>query len=359
MQTAAPNDWFARWVAGAALFLAVLGFASAATAGPRLRVDNPVWDFGRIPNGTDQEHVFTVRNIGDADLQFLQVRPSCPECLSAYAKPAVLRPGQEGGIVATFDPRFLSGPVTREVYLETNDPDSRYATLTLHAVVETVFEIPSGGFRLGPAATERQARVILRIVDSSVTNALRVLSAPEGVEAGIEDLGDRRYAVTPRLVDPIPKGRRELRLVLGTGQPGHGTCLLVGELRNPDDLELVPETLDLPPIPGQQRRTLWVHQTGAEPMELVAVQASRGDFRFQVEPVGRRGDFRIQVVAVNLQNLQGESLGIVLRFRDRRGEVREQRVPIRLQLPGETPAASPGTRIANPDQPDDRPKVTP
>jgi hypothetical protein len=361
VQTRAPHDSVLRFLACVAILLTGLHLAPCVAAGPRprLKIDNPARDFGRIPNGSDLEYVYPLRNVGDADLHLRQVRASCPECLIAYAEPAVLGPGQQGGIVCTFDPRFLSGPVTREIYVESNDPDVPVAVLTLQAWVEPVFEIPSGGFRLGPAPAERQVRILVRAIDPSFTNTLRILSVTDGIEAKIESLGDRRHSLTAHLVEPIARGRRVVRMVVGTGRPGDATCLLVGELHNPDDLELIPEALDFLPVAGLQRRTLWVHQPGAEPMELVAVQASRGDFRIEVEPMRRPGDYRVQVAASGFQNTQGELLSLDLRFRDRQGVSRERRVPIRSQTLGETPHSDAGIGIANPSQHDPRPKATP
>lgn len=350
METSAPCGWSVRLLVRFAICLLGIGFSISTGAAPRLEIERSVWDMGRIPNGREIEHSFKIRNAGDTDLDLRQVRPSCPECLSALARPAVLRPGQEGTIDCRFDPRFLAGPVTREVFVESNDPRGALQVLTLHAQVEAVFEIPPERFRLSPRPTEREARLMVRVIDPTLTNELKVLSAPDSVEVTIARVGSRQHVVSVRLVDPVSKGRQALHLILGTGDPRHATCLLTGELCNPHDLEFIPEALVFLPISQPQRRVLWIQQHGSTPMELVDVQATQGSFRFGVESAARRGEYRIQVFTVDLEGVQGEQVNLRLRFRDQSGAPHERTVPIRREWAGTSESTATGIQIANPSR---------
>jgi hypothetical protein len=48
--------------------------AIATTGAPRIAADEPVFDFGAIEATDSVEHVFTIRNVGDADLKVERVQ---------------------------------------------------------------------------------------------------------------------------------------------------------------------------------------------------------------------------------------------------------------------------------------------
>ena len=58
-------------------------------------------------------------------------------CTTAELSSSVIPAGQRADLVVTFDPNFheTSGPVTRLVWLETNDPDMPVVELRLDANV--------------------------------------------------------------------------------------------------------------------------------------------------------------------------------------------------------------------------------
>ncbi|MFA5932883.1 MAG: DUF1573 domain-containing protein [Microgenomates group bacterium] len=108
------------------------------------------YDFKNIAfSGGDAIHEFKIKNIGDKDLQIANLATSC-HCTKVYFKSAkevsprfgmkgsssasdwvgILSPGEEGQVVADFDPTYHGpqgvGPISRIVSIETNDPDKPY-----------------------------------------------------------------------------------------------------------------------------------------------------------------------------------------------------------------------------------------
>ncbi len=65
-------------VAALAMLICISGVAMAADAprGPHISVAEPLHDFGAAVAGTVLEHVFVVRNTGDAVLEIRKVAPS-------------------------------------------------------------------------------------------------------------------------------------------------------------------------------------------------------------------------------------------------------------------------------------------
>ncbi|MBM4092928.1 MAG: DUF1573 domain-containing protein, partial [Planctomycetes bacterium] len=61
-----------------------------AAPGPRVRVDNPTHDFGRMDPLTERSHTFVIRNIGDAPLRLEQGPTTCKCTLSGLSNRHVL-----------------------------------------------------------------------------------------------------------------------------------------------------------------------------------------------------------------------------------------------------------------------------
>lgn len=105
---------------------------------PQANVDLPLsaWDWGVIPAMPPVAQTFPIQNTGDQPLLITNVVTSCG-CTTAQLSSSVIPAGQRADLVVTFDPNFhaTSGPVTRLVWLETNDPDQPVVELRMDANV--------------------------------------------------------------------------------------------------------------------------------------------------------------------------------------------------------------------------------
>lgn len=105
---------------------------------PQANVDLPVlsWDWGDIARVPPVQQTFPIQNTGDQPLLITNVVTSCG-CTTAHLSSSVIPAGQRADLLVTFDPNFheTSGPVTRLVWLETNDPDLPVVELRLDANV--------------------------------------------------------------------------------------------------------------------------------------------------------------------------------------------------------------------------------
>jgi hypothetical protein len=109
-----------------------------AAGTPQAKVDLPLtrWDWGTIPVRPPVKQTFPIQNRGDKPLIISNVVTSCG-CTTAELTSSVIPPGQRADLVVTFDPAFheTSGPVTRLVWLETNDPAMPVVELRMDANV--------------------------------------------------------------------------------------------------------------------------------------------------------------------------------------------------------------------------------
>jgi hypothetical protein len=105
---------------------------------PQPNVDVPLlrWDWGTIPVIPSVEQTFPIQNTGEKPLLITSVVTSCG-CTTAALSSSVIPPGQRADLKVTFDPSFHTtvGPVTRLIWLETNDPDQSLVEIRLDANV--------------------------------------------------------------------------------------------------------------------------------------------------------------------------------------------------------------------------------
>jgi len=116
----------------------------AAEKAPRLTIIEPVKDYGTVPKGDKLDWAFLVKNTGDADLNIISAKPGCGCTVADFDK--VVKPGQTGKVTAHVDTTAFAGPIAKTVTLETNDPSTPTAQLTIHAVVKPYVEAYPAGF---------------------------------------------------------------------------------------------------------------------------------------------------------------------------------------------------------------------
>lgn len=126
------------------LTLGLAGSALAQAAGPQLLLADPLKDFGTVAKGTKLEHTFSVRNTGASDLQILQVQPACGCTVADFDK--VIKPGETGKIHAVVETAAFSGPISKGITVQSNDPNQPSAQLTMRAVVQPYVEAYPAGF---------------------------------------------------------------------------------------------------------------------------------------------------------------------------------------------------------------------
>lgn len=127
----------------AALGLVLLVGLSTLLAGcaggePDIVLEEEQLDLGPVQNGEVRSFEVGVINQGSRDLVIEAVSTSCG-CTSARVIPTTLGPGESGSLQVTFDsgahgPEEL-GPVLKQVFIASNDPDSPEVEFRLSAEV--------------------------------------------------------------------------------------------------------------------------------------------------------------------------------------------------------------------------------
>src|SRR5438093_2215686 len=111
---------------------------------PRLTIVEPVKEYGEVAKGDKLDWSFIIKNTGNADLQIIAAKPGCGCTVADFDK--VIKPGSTGKVTAHVDTTAFAGPIAKSVTLETNDPNTPTAQLTIHAIVKPYVEAYPAGF---------------------------------------------------------------------------------------------------------------------------------------------------------------------------------------------------------------------
>lgn len=111
---------------------------------PRLTLVEPLKDFGTVPKGEKIDWAFVIKNTGTADLEILAAKPTCGCTVADFDK--VIKPGQTGKVAAHVDTTNFAGPISKAVTIESNDPSTPTAQVTISAVVKPYVEAYPAGY---------------------------------------------------------------------------------------------------------------------------------------------------------------------------------------------------------------------
>ncbi len=116
--------------------LIVVSIALAACSGGEAQIELEAThlDLGDVPNGQIATRDVVVRNTGDGILVVDALSTSCG-CTTATLEPMQIAPGESGMLHIEFDSgahgEELTGPLVRQVFLNSNDPAQPEATVEL------------------------------------------------------------------------------------------------------------------------------------------------------------------------------------------------------------------------------------
>ncbi|HVR39666.1 MAG TPA: DUF1573 domain-containing protein [Thermoanaerobaculia bacterium] len=166
----------------------------AAPKAPRLTVVDPVKDFGTVPKGEKLSWAFVVKNTGTADLEIISARPSCGCTVAEFDK--VIKPGETGKVTAAVDTTNFNGPIAKAVTLETNDPSTPNAQITIHATVKPYVEAyPAGFVRVNLLQGETEAQSVTIYSEEEAPFEITKIDAPvdwiKAEPVKIENTADR------------------------------------------------------------------------------------------------------------------------------------------------------------------------
>jgi hypothetical protein len=189
--------------------------ATASEKAPRLTIVEPVKDYGTVPKGDKLDWGFEIKNTGDSDLEILSAKPGCGCTVADFDK--VIKPGKSGKVTAHVDTTAFAGPIAKSVTIETNDPVSRTAQLTIHAIVKPYVEAFPAGFvryNLLQGDADSQSLVIYSEEDDPF-QITKIETPAEWIKAEYKKVDDPSQIV-PSVGKP---GQTQYKLTITVGGP--------------------------------------------------------------------------------------------------------------------------------------------
>lgn len=123
---------------------------------PKVVVDQPTHEFGRMILGGTDQHTFLIKNEGKAVLQLGEPEMTC-QCTVAKSAPSSIPPGESAEITLEWKPTAPTDVFSKGATIKTNDPDMPVLTLAVEGIVnEGVIAEPKGVWQIGsvPAGKE-------------------------------------------------------------------------------------------------------------------------------------------------------------------------------------------------------------
>lgn len=148
-----------------------------ATKGPRLTIVEPVKDFGIVAKGERLDWAFEIRNTGNADLEILAAKPTCGCTVADFTK--VIKPGESGKVHANVDTTAFAGPISKGVTIESNDPSTPVAQVTLAAIVKPYVDASKGYVRFNLLQGETAKETITLFSEETEPFEILKVDAPQ------------------------------------------------------------------------------------------------------------------------------------------------------------------------------------
>ncbi len=253
--------------------------ATAPQGGPRLELSEQEWNFGEVWQGRAITHEVTVRNVGDAPLEFLDVKSSCG-CTVISKPKSPLAPGESDTLTISYDAKKRVGPARQSFTMTTNDSVRPNAALQIVGTVKAAYEIePKEGLVFGQLFRSSQVAKTVRITNKYSEKMHLEITAGAGAGPYRLELKETepgtRWDLVATSEPPLPVGRFSTTVVLSTGVeqiPELGT-LVYGFVQAP--VAVRPAKLFWPKnAVAEIKRTLWVSHAPDHPLEITAVRAT-------------------------------------------------------------------------------------
>jgi hypothetical protein len=300
--------------------VAMVGVAISVVAVPRSSIESASWNFGAVTNVNHVQHDFVVRNTGDARLAIRRVITSCDSCVKVYLDESIIAPGGSTIAHCVLDTRQLSGDITRQVTLETDDPLTAGVTLELLATLVPLYRVSPVELSVGGAVAQQKSYVEI----ASLVKLNEPLSLADcdntNLFAAVVEVARDRYQVIVQVEKPLPRGRSVFGVTVRSQNTNDPPCDIVGRIDFPEDYEVIPSQLTFEAKDEFQTRTLWLRQHGEKAFSLLDAVPSSGEFRCEIDPDPASENYRIYVEATGLAAGRGVARRILLKGVNRQNQ---------------------------------------
>lgn len=250
-------------------------------------------DFGTVARGADTVYKFPVKNIYKQDIELVSVRSSCG-CTSPTLEHKLLKTGETGYVVATFNTRTFDGvhSATLTVDVRWNDNGitrSGEAQLHVHGNIrsDVVFQPGAIKFDSIDQGTKAEQQVRVKYAGRSDWKITDVRGASDDLEVELTETGRQSnsvsYELLVRMKDNAQAGYFNEQLVLVTNDSSNPRIPLHVEGRVVPEISVAPEALRFGDVAFGAAVPMKVLVRGKKPFKIVSVDSPSGAFEFKTD----------------------------------------------------------------------------
>ena len=198
---------------------------------PKFVAEELTYDFGQMQVGTKLEHLFKIRNEGDAPLEMVAGKSTC-KCTKFALGKLVLQPGEETELHIEWHGKFQDRAFQHGGPVYTNDPKGPERRFVVKGIVDDAYQImPSGTWKVdhitSTSAGKMRSMFCSRIFDTfeitkikNVPPLLSVTTEPMDAQTLKSMEARSGYFVNVEVSPEVPAGLLEesFELVVDKGQ---------------------------------------------------------------------------------------------------------------------------------------------
>jgi hypothetical protein len=294
------------------LCLVLAAFSIAANAQPKIRVTNPIHEFGTVVEGASVAHAFQIQNLGDEPLAISRVLSSCG-CTVAKNSSDILQPGGSSLIEVKFNTAGFAGERKKAIRLYSNDPENPMVPLYLQGIIQPEIVVEPRRVAFKGVSKDQldgvSAKVVIRVApqaDSAVQiEQVRALSK----RVKVVDLGGdtKSRQIEVRLSSDLTIGefRDRVLVELSGGQSQIVNVPVSVEIVG--DVRLNPSVVSFGLLQGEAPvvRTVVAENLSGRPLTLASVEANSEAISVNHKQVANSQNYEI-FIKLNPALIQGE-----------------------------------------------------
>ena len=166
-------------------------------------------DFGTFPANVQQSGTFKILNKGDAPLKIINLRKTCG-CAAVKTDKQEIKPGDSATVTAEVLADSISGPFSKNLYVESNDPKQRFLQLNFTGRAVPLLSIsPKNFLYMGTLTAGKEYEYKFRIDTERNGVKLEISPVKASFKTDIRLVQDspRQFTLT---VKAFPQQAREL-----------------------------------------------------------------------------------------------------------------------------------------------------
>ena len=280
---------------------------------PLAFTDTPIYDFGKVLGGSEIEHTFTLKNIGQEPLKILSVTETCVCTASILTQDEIL-PGKIGKVSSVLKVPSGNHLIQENILVHTNDPIQNTLTLTFKGEVFVPLTTFPDRFAIGthnPFQKPLEKRISLHLQEG--VKIIGVRTDSKHMKAALYKDGEIPM-INLQLLTTFPVGKYSQNLLVDysyKGEKATHNVYIYGDIVG--DLHITPNRLffGLVKDTSSFSKTITIASRDTQPFEIIATESSTKSVKVTVTKEENETSYKL-TTTIDPEAKSGEVTGEVI-----------------------------------------------